>query len=126
MRARQSITSERAPRGVGPYSPALKAAGLVFVSGQGAVDPETLAVVGGTIGEQARYTLDKVMSLLAAAGSGPDEVMKVTVYLANLDDVGQFNAVYETYFSEPRPARTTIGCALPGLLVAMDCIALAA
>ena len=105
--AKRGITSERSCRGVGRYSPALKAGGLGLVSGQGPVDPETLAVAGNTIEEQTLYTLDTVASLFAAAGARLEDVMKVTAYLARLEEVDRVNAIYASYFREPGPEHTT-------------------
>ena len=122
---RQMIRSDRAPSGTGPYSPALIAGDYVFVSGQGALDPVTHEVLGETVAEQTRATLDNVKALLEAAGTSLADVVRVNAYLSSIDTFAEYNAVYEAVFrDEPRPTRTTVGAALgPGLLVEIDCIA---
>ncbi len=102
----------------GPYSPVLvvDAGRLVVISGQAAIDPEG-QIIGETIEEQARYTLDNCRKQLASAGCTLADVFKVNVYLKDLDDWPRFNRVYETYFPEPRPVRTAVGTALLATLL---------
>jgi 2-iminobutanoate/2-iminopropanoate deaminase len=110
----------------GPYSPGIVAEGrFVFVAGQ--VPNRDGVGVAGTIEEETRLALDNVGSVLAAAGAGFADVVRCSVYLADLDDFAAMNAVYVTYFPEPRPARTTIGAGLRnGIKIEIDCIAVLA
>lgn len=124
MSGLRPIDSDRAPSGTGGYTPALVAGDYVFVSGQGPLDPETLAVRGTTVAEQTRYTLENVAALVKAAGGAPDDIVRCNCYLASIDLFDEFTLAYEQFFShEPRPTRTTVGCQLSGILVEIDCIA---
>jgi 2-iminobutanoate/2-iminopropanoate deaminase len=106
------------------YSPGIVAEGrFVFVSGQGPLRDG--AVLGGTIEEETRLALENLRSVLAQAGAGLEDVVKVGVFLADLDDFAAMNAVYAEAFPEPLPARTTVGAALPGIKVEIDCVAVA-
>jgi 2-iminobutanoate/2-iminopropanoate deaminase len=117
------IRSPGAPAPKGAYSQAIRTGDLVFVSGQGPIDPETGEVRGDTIEEQTELTLLNVEAIARAAGGSLDDVVKVGVYLASLDDFPAYNAVYERMFaSRPRPARTTIGAALIGIRVEIDAV----
>jgi 2-iminobutanoate/2-iminopropanoate deaminase len=121
---KEYIESADAPRGSGPYSPALRAGDFVFLSGQGPLHPETHEVLGADVAEQTRHTLANVRSLLEAAGASLDDVVRMNVYLADIADYDEFNRVYaEVLDSEPRPTRTTIGAQLVGILVEIDCVA---
>ena len=93
---------------VGPYSPAIDAAGLVFLSGQTPVDPGTGTLVSGTIGAQTRRCLDNLAAVLVAGGLTLDDVVKCTVFLVDMADFAEMNAAYAPYFDEPLPARTTV------------------
>ncbi len=111
-----------------PYSPGIVATGTtVWVSGQGPLRDG--AVVAGTIEEETRLTLENVAAVLAAAGATPADVVRVGVYLQDLDDFAAMNAVYEQFFRSrsgegvPLPARTTIGAGLLGIKVEIDCVA---
>ena len=104
------ITTEKAPKAIGPYSQAVLSNGFVFTSGQIPVDPKTNSVVAGGIEEQAVQVLENLKQVLAAAGSSLDKAVKVTVYLADMDDFAKMNAVYEKYFPG-KPARATIQAA---------------
>lgn len=118
------VVSDDASRGTGGYTPALVAGDYVFVSGQGPLDPVTLAVRGTTVAEQTWFTLENVVALVRAAGGEAEDVVRCTCYLASIDSFDEFTAVYEQFFSHrPRPTRTTIGCHLAGILVEIDCIA---
>lgn len=96
---------------VGPYSHAVEAGELVFLSGQTPLDPATGALVGGGIAAQAERCFRNLFGVLEAAGLGPDDVVKANVYLVDMADFAAMNAVYERQFSRPFPARTTIGVA---------------
>jgi 2-iminobutanoate/2-iminopropanoate deaminase len=96
---------------VGPYSHAIEAGDLVFLSGQTPLDPKTGALVSGGIGAQTERCFRNLFEVLAAAGLSPDDVVKVNVYLVDMSDFAAMNAVYERQLSRPFPARTTIGVA---------------
>lgn len=121
--AKQAVRTDSAPRPVGPYSQAVRSGDLVFVAGQGPLDPATGTVVGQSIEEQTARVMDNIKAILAAAGCAMDDVLKSTVHLANLADFSRFNAVYGSYFAEPFPARTTVGSTLPNILVEIDVVA---
>ena len=124
MKERIDVDSGAGP--LGPYSPAVRANGLVFVSGQIPLNPNSGEVVEGSIQDQVRQVLDNTKVLLQAAGSSLDKALKCTVYLTNLGDFDAMNEVYATYFTgEAPPARTTIEAAnLPkGVGVEIDVIA---
>lgn len=106
--AHQSYAPAGAPAPIGPYSGAVRAGELLFISGQVPFDPSSGRLVGGDIGAQTRRVLDNIGALLGAAGLGFGHVARTTVYLANLDDFAAMNDVYATYFREPYPARSTI------------------
>lgn len=121
---RTPITSPTATS-VGPYSHAIDTGHLVFCSGQTPIDPVTGTLVGGGVGEQTDQCFDNLFGVLDAAGLGPDDVVKVNVYLTDMTDFESMNTVYATRFAEPFPSRTTIGVAsLPlGAAVEIELIA---
>jgi 2-iminobutanoate/2-iminopropanoate deaminase len=120
---RREIRTDEAPRGTGAYSQAIRAGDLVFVSGQGPLDPSTLEVVGTTVEEQTEVTLRNVEAIARAAGGSLDDVVKVSAFLSSIDLFPAFNATYERVFSrEPRPARTTTGAGLRNILVEIDAV----
>jgi len=123
---RQRIQTEKAPAAIGPYSQAIKAGGLVFASGQIPIDPETGEFVAGGIAEQTERVLKNLAAVLEAAGSGLDQVVKTTVFLADMKEFSGMNEVYATFFSEPPPARATVAAAgLPrGARVEIEAVAL--
>lgn len=125
MAEKQVVNSPSLPAPKGPYSPAIRAGGFVFVSGQGPIRPDTGEVVKGSIAEQTRQVLENIKAILAAAGLGMDAVVKTTVYLADIRDFAAMNEVYATYFPADPPARTTIQAAnLPlGIGVEIDAVA---
>ena len=104
----QSISSPDAPKAIGPYSPAVRAGQLLFVSGQIPIDPATGLMIDGDIAAQTRRALDSVGGLLKAAGLSFAHVVRTTVFLADMNDFGAVNQVYGTYFVEPYPARATV------------------
>jgi len=122
----QRIQTEKAPAAIGPYSQAIKAGGLVFASGQIPIDPETGEFVAGGIAEQTERVLKNLAAVLEAAGSGLDQVVKTTVFLADMKEFSGMNEVYATFFSEPPPARATVAAAgLPrGARVEIEAVAL--
>lgn len=108
---RQAISSPGAPKAIGPYSSALRAGNLLFISGQIPFDPRTGDMVAGDISTQARRALENVGALLAAAGLSFAAVARTTVFLADMNDFPAMNDVYKTFFSEPYPARSTVQAA---------------
>lgn len=119
------ILTDRGPKPIGPYSQAVSTDGLLFVSGQIPIDPATNNLVAGDIATQTRRVMDNLKAILEAAGSGPDRVVKTTIYLKDLNDFAKVNEVYATYFPKDPPARATVqAAALPkGAAVEIDCIA---
>ena len=119
------IKSSKLPPPAGPYSPAVMAGGFIFVSGQAALDPQTGQVVGNTIEEQTDRTLENVKIIVTAAGASLDDVVRVTVYLADITNFSRMNEVYKRYFPHEPPARTTLEARLARveLLVEIDAVA---
>lgn len=122
---RKEIFTEKGAVPKGAYSQAIVAEGpMVFVSGQGPVDPVTGAFRLGSFGEQAKLVFDNLATLLEAAGTAWVNVVRVGIFLADLSDFAEMNALYETYLTKPYPARTTVQAGLPaGMLIEVDCIA---
>lgn len=108
---RQAIASDQAPKAIGPYSQAIKAGSLLFVSGQIPLDPATGAMVEGGIDAQTHRVFANLKAILEAAGASFDNVVRTTVYLADMNDFGTVNEIYGTYFSSPAPARATVQAA---------------
>ena len=119
---RKTVTAEKGPKPAGPYSHAVVSGGFVFISGQGPVDPET-GTMPDAFSDQVRQTLKNVRTILEAAGSGLDDVVKVQAYVTDLTRFQEFNEVYKEFFTHDPPARTTVGSSLLGFLVEIDCIA---
>jgi 2-iminobutanoate/2-iminopropanoate deaminase len=121
------ISTDRAPKAIGPYSQAVRANGFIFLSGQVPLDPGTGELVSGTIEEEATRVLRNIGAVLEAAGSGFDKVVRTTVFLVDLADFAAMNAVYAREFGDARPARSTVQvAALPrGARIEIDVIALA-
>jgi 2-iminobutanoate/2-iminopropanoate deaminase len=122
------IATEDAPRAIGPYSQAVVAGGLVYCSGQVALDPATGSLVVGTVEDETRRVLENLRAVLAAAGVGMDAVVRTTVYLTDLADFPVVNQTYAEFFPSPSPARATVQvAALPrNARVEIDAIAIAA
>ena len=122
---RRVIRSDEAPAAVGPYSQAIEAAGLIWVSGQIPLDPVTGRLVDGGIEEQARRALTNLEAVLDAGGSGLDRVLRATVYLADMAEFEAFNGVYAEFFGTEPPARACVEVsALPrGARVEIDAVA---
>ena len=119
---RRTVMAENGPRPAGPYSHAVVANGFVFISGQGPINPETGTMPDAFV-DQVRQTLENVRTILEAAGSSLDDVVKVNAYVTDLTRFAEFNEVYKEFFENDPPARTTVAAALLGMLVEIDCVA---
>ena len=108
---KEIIATEDAPRAIGPYSQAVRAGNFVFASGQIPIDPATGEFVPGGIAEQTEQVLKNLTALFAAAGVGLDQIVKTTVFLADMNDFTAMNEVYGRFFSEAPPARATVQAA---------------
>ena len=119
------IATTQAPAAIGPYSQAIEAGGLVFVSGQLPIDPATGEFAQGGIKELTRQSLENMKAILATAGRTLDNVVKTTVFLADMADFAEMNEVYAEYFQAPFPARSAVAVTtLPkGARVEIECIA---
>lgn len=119
------ISTSKAPAAIGPYSQAIQVGNLVFASGQIPIDPATGNYVAGGVREQARQSLTNVKAILDEAGLTLDNVVKTTVFLADMNDFADVNAVYAEFFAEPYPARSAVAVkTLPkGALVEIEVIA---
>ena len=105
---REAITTPEAPAAIGPYSQAIKAGNLLFLSGQIPLDPATGQLVPGGIDSQTRRVFANIGAILKAAGLSFANVVSATVYVADMNDFGKVNEIYATYFSAPAPARATV------------------
>jgi 2-iminobutanoate/2-iminopropanoate deaminase len=123
---KQEVTTDKAPKAIGPYSQGVVANGFVFVSGQIPFDPATGELVTGSIEDQARRVLLNVAAVLDAAESSMDKVVKATVFLLDMNDFAKMNAVYGEFFKAPYPARAAVQVArLPrDVRIEIDVIAL--
>lgn len=123
---KETISTDKAPGAIGPYSQAIKAGGMVFCSGQIPIDVATGEFVSDVVAEQTEQVLKNLSEVLAAAGTGLDNVVKTTVFLADMNDFAEMNEVYGRYFSDNKPARATVQAArLPrDAKVEIDCIAI--
>jgi 2-iminobutanoate/2-iminopropanoate deaminase len=108
---RESLSTPDAPKAIGPYSQGVRAGQLIFVSGQGPIDPATGALIDGDIATQTKRVFENIGAVLKAGGVSFDQVVRTTVYLADMNDFAAMNAVYAQYFVAPAPARTTIQAA---------------
>lgn len=105
------IETERAPRAIGPYSQAVRAGTMIFASGQIPIDPATAEFVPGGITEQTEQVLRNISAVFEAAGASLNQVVKTTVFLADMDDFAAMNEVYARFFGQNRPARATVQAA---------------
>ena len=123
---REAISTERAPQAIGPYEQAIKWGGLLFTSGQIALDPVTGTLIDGDISAQTRQVLENLKAVLEAGGSSLNHVIKATVYLTDLNSFAKMNEVYIEYLGDVKPARSTVGVAsLPrGASVEIDLVAI--
>ncbi len=123
---REVISTKDAPQAIGPYSQAIKANGIVFISGQIAIDPAVGQVINGDVAAQTERVLKNLSNILRAAGSGLEKVVRTTVFLKSMNDFATMNEVYARFFTRMPPARSTVEVArLPkDVLVEIDVIAL--
>jgi len=121
----RAISTEKAPAAIGPYSQAIQAGNFLFCSGQIALDPVSGEVVAGDVRRQAEQVMENIAAVLSAAGAGFNDVVKATVFLVEMGDFGAVNEVYGRYFSDHKPARSTVAVkSLPrGVLVEIEVIA---
>ncbi len=118
---RRAVRTERAPIPLGSYSQGVVSGGLLFVSGQVPLHPDT-RTVPPDFADQVRQTLDNVAAIAEAAGGRLADAVRVGIFLANLDDFSKMDAVYRDYFEDPMPARTTIGAGIRGYDVEIDAV----
>jgi 2-iminobutanoate/2-iminopropanoate deaminase len=111
LTVRRRVATDTAPGAIGPYSQAIEAGGLVFTSGQIPTDPKTGEFVVGGVAEETEQVLKNLSEVLKAAGCGLEDVVKTTVFLADMDDFAEMNAAYGRYFQNDPPARSTVQAA---------------
>jgi 2-iminobutanoate/2-iminopropanoate deaminase len=104
----EKIQTDGAPQAIGPYSQAVKTGGFVFASGQIPLDPASMQIVEGDVRIQAARVLENLQAVLEASGSSLEQVVKTTVFLADMNDFAAMNEVYATFFGATRPARSTV------------------
>ena len=124
---KEIVSTDNAPGAIGPYSQAIKAGGMIFCSGQIPIDPATGNFVSDVVSEQTEQVLKNLGEVLTAAGASLNDVVKTTVFLADMNDFAEMNEVYGRFFGENKPARATVQAArLPrDANVEIECIALA-
>lgn len=105
---KEVIQTEKAPKPIGPYSQAIRAGNFIFLSGQIPIDPSTGEMVKGDIQQQTRQVLKNIKGVLESQGLGMQDVVKVSIFLKDIENFGQMNEVYATYFSASPPARSTV------------------
>jgi len=105
---RQAVSTPSAPKAIGPYSQAIRAGSLLFVSGQVPIDPATGQIIDGDIAAQTHRVFQNIGEILKAGGASFDHVVRTTVFLADMNDFAAMNEVYATYFTSPAPARATV------------------
>jgi reactive intermediate/imine deaminase len=122
--SREAISTDSAPRAIGPYSQAVRAGNTVYLSGQIPLDPATGELVAGGFESETRRVFDNLRAVAAAAGATLDHAVRVTIYLTDIGKFPVVNGIMAEYFNEPYPARVTIGVAsLPkGAAVEVDCV----
>lgn len=123
--SREVVSTEKAPKAIGPYEQGIKCNGFLFTSGQIALDPVTGTLIDGDVSAQTRQVLENLKAVLEAGGSSLDHVIKATVYLTDLGNFAKMNEVYAEYLGGVKPARSTVGVAtLPrGAGVEIDLVA---
>ncbi|HEX2342688.1 MAG TPA: RidA family protein [Vicinamibacterales bacterium] len=108
---RTAVSTDSAPKAIGPYSQAVRAGQLLFISGQIPIDPATGNLIAGDIAAMTHRVFANIKAILAAAGGTLDQVVRTTVFLADMNDFVAMNEVYATYFGQPAPARSTVQAA---------------
>ncbi len=108
MAKREAISTDAAPAAIGPYSQAIRMGSTVWLSGQIALDPKTMTLVGETAAEQAQQVLQNMGAVLTAAGMGFENLAQCTIFLTDMDDFAAVNAIYAEFMPEPPPARATV------------------
>ena len=111
MTAHQLIHSNEAPNAIGPYSQAVRVGDTVYLSGQIPLDPQTMELVEGDIGARARRVFDNLTAVMQEAGGSLSDIVKLTIYLVDLEQFGQVNEVMAEYFDAPFPSRATVAVA---------------
>ena len=109
--SKEAIHSDAAPSAIGTYSQAIRTGNLVFLSGQIPLDPDTMEIVGDDFEARARRVFDNLAAVAAAAGGTLDNIVKLTIFLTDLDNFATVNGVMEDYFQQPYPARAAVGVA---------------
>ncbi len=120
---RRVIKTSTAPLPLGVYSQAIVTDGFVFVAGQAAINPETNLMELGDIRSETERTLRNIQAILAAAGSSLEHIVRMGVFLSDLNDFATMNEVFQRFFPSGPPARTTVGVQLPKIKIEIDCIA---
>lgn len=122
---KEIIYTDKAPKPIGPYSQAVKIGNFIFLSGQIGINPETNELVNGGIEKETKQIFQNIINILKSQGADLSNILKVTIYLKNLEDFKKVNEIYQEYFKDNFPARTTIGgISLPkNALIEIDAIA---
>jgi 2-iminobutanoate/2-iminopropanoate deaminase len=122
---KEFIKTQNAPQPLGPYSQGIKAGNMLFVSGQGSIDPKTGKMLGEDIETQTRQTMQNIKAIVEASGFSMSDLVKVSIYLKNASDFQKMNEIYRTFFSQNPPTRTTVqtGFVNPSMLIEIDAIA---
>jgi len=123
---KEILINEEAPKAIGPYSPAIKVGNLVFISGQLPIDPATGEIVGDDIEVQTKKSLENLKAVLKPYSIDFENIVKVTIFLTNMDDFSMVNKVYSNYFKEEFPARSCVevACLPKGAKIEIECIAI--
>ncbi len=119
---KKCLFTSQAPKGRGPFSQAIQFNNLLFLSGQGPLDPTTNSPATGTFESEVHLTIQNIRRIVAAANGDLKDALKLTIYLTDLGNVPKFNEIYSQYFSEPYPARTLVEVGLRGIQVEIDAI----
>jgi 2-iminobutanoate/2-iminopropanoate deaminase len=122
---KEFIKTQNAPQPLGPYSQGIKAGNMLFISGQGPIDPNTGKMLGEDIKAQTRQTMQNIKAIAEASGFSMSDIVKVSIYLKNASDFQKMNEIYRTFFSQNPPTRTTVqtGFVNPSMLIEIDAMA---
>ncbi|HIE06174.1 MAG TPA: RidA family protein [bacterium (Candidatus Stahlbacteria)] len=122
---KETVKTDKAPAAIGPYAQAIKTNNLIFTAGQIAIDPETGKIIEGGIEVETERVILNIKSILEAAGSSLENVIKTTVYMDNLEEFTKMNGVYGKFFASNPPARSTVQAKLPkGVKIEIDAVAI--